>query len=378
MEAKPLKIAIVYDWIDKWGGVERLLKVLHEMYPEAPIYTSYYDCEKAGWAKGINIKTSFIQKLPKFIRKNRILSFALFPFAFESFDFSGYDAVISVTSSFAKGIVTKTGTRHVCILLTPTRYLWVYPEYYLNPFIRVLLRPFLDYVKRWDKAASVRPDTIVSISREVATRCKTYYGRESDILYPPFDSGYWQAIADKIGSKTENPYGKDYFLVVSRLEPYKRVDIAIEAFNSMPQRRLIVVGQGSMDQKIRGMAKSRNILFLQKIDDLTLGMLYRNANALIMPQVEDFGYTAIEAQFFGCPVLSYKEGGAAELIQEGKTGLFFDRQEPEGIRAAVARYDKISYNLGHETQVAVQAKAQSFSKKTFSRRLREIIINSAQ
>jgi hypothetical protein len=143
------KIAIVYDWIDKWGGVERLLTVLHELYPQAPVYTSYANTKTAIWASKLRLKTSFMQHLPPLIRNSRILSFLFFPFAFESFDFSKYETVISVTSSFAKGIVTKTGTKHICILLTPTRYLWVYPADYLEGTIRKLLGWVIAYAKTW-------------------------------------------------------------------------------------------------------------------------------------------------------------------------------------------------------------------------------------
>lgn len=377
MRKDNLKIAIVYDWIDKWGGVERLLTVLHEMYPRAPFFTSIADTEKAAWARGIPLKTSFIQKAPGFIRKSRLLSFFLYPFAFESFDFSGYDVVISVTSSFAKAVVTKPGTFHLCILLTPTRYIWLYPSHYVNRAVRALARPFFSYIRKWDKTASARPDRYISISGEVEERCRRIYQRDSQVLYPPFDLPYWTKVKESLGPREMKlPFGdRDYFLLVSRLEPYKKADLAVEAFNREPGRRLVVVGKGSLSSRLRRKAKA-NIRFLEDLSDAQLGYLYSRANALIMPQFEDFGYTALEAQFFGCPVIAYGQGGVRETVRDGETGLFFPEQSAAGLRGVLERYDKISYNLKHQTKTWAAHTAPSFSKELFKKTLARIIINS--
>jgi len=189
------KMAIVYDWIDKWGGVERILLTLHEVFPKADFYTSYYNSEKAPWARSLNIKTSFIQRLPNFIKNNRVLSFFLYPYAFEAFDFTDYDLIISVTSSFAKAIITKPKTVHINYLLTPTRYIWVSPKLYLNDLLfKIISAIFLDRLKKWDFIAAQRPDKIISISETVAKRCKKYYHRQSEIIYPGFDRKYWTEI----------------------------------------------------------------------------------------------------------------------------------------------------------------------------------------
>ncbi len=223
------KIAIVYDWIDKWGGVERVLLTLHEMFPQAVFYSSYYSPQKAGWAKDLKIKTSFIQKFPRFVRENRTVSFPFYPYAFESFNFNNYDLVISVTSSFAKSVITKPRTFHICYLLTPTRYLWMNEDLYIkNNFTRSVLSGYFQKLKEWDYVAAQRPDKIISISKTVADRCRKFYKRESEVIYPPFDIQYWEKIKYEIlNSKSEinsnfKIINKKYFLVVSRLEPYKK------------------------------------------------------------------------------------------------------------------------------------------------------------
>jgi len=263
---KPKKIAIVYDWIDKWGGVERVLLNLHEMFPEAVFYTSYFDKEKAAWAKDLNIKTSFLQNFPNFIKKSRILSFIFYPFAFESFNFSEYDLVISVTSSFAKAIITQPKTKHICYLLAPTRYLWSHKRDYLkNKLINYLISGWLKMFKNWDLTVSQRPDKIISISETVRRRCLKYYKRKSEVIYPGFDIAYWNNIKSKVKNKK-------FFLVVSRLEQYKKVDLAVKVFNKL-NKPLIIVGEGTEKNKLEQMA-GNNITFLSNISDVELGDLY--------------------------------------------------------------------------------------------------------
>jgi glycosyltransferase involved in cell wall biosynthesis len=364
------KIAIVYDWIDKWGGVERVLLNLHEIFPNAVFYTSYFDREKAEWAKDLNIKTSFLQSFPSMIKKNRILSLPFFPFVFESFNFAGYDLVISITSSFAKSAVTQPGTKHICYLLTPTRYLWSHKKDYLkNKFISYLIGGYLDYFKNWDKITAQRPDKIISISETVRTRCQKYYGRDSEVVYPGFDTEYWEGIKSQMtnyklqmNNKYKIPNDK-YYLIVSRLEPYKKIDMAINVFNKL-NKKLIIVGKGSRSNELKQLAGD-NITFLSGLSDVELGDLYSNAQALIMPQEEDFGYIALEAQFFGCPVIAYKKGGAKETIIDGKTGIFFTDQTGQSLKRAVERFDKIKYNLRKNTAKFGIINIDKFSKEKF-------------
>ena len=192
------KIAIVYDWIDKWGGGERLLLILARMFPQAVFFSSYVDFEKAPWAKKLKIQPSFIQRLPALIRKNRLLSLPFYAYAFESFDFSHFDLVISVTSAFAKGIITKPETKHLCYLLTPTRFIWPMTEIYLGPGTKNIFLPSISLLRKWDFIASQRPDKILSISQTIKKRCFKYYRRNSQVIYPPFDVAYWREMGRKM------------------------------------------------------------------------------------------------------------------------------------------------------------------------------------
>jgi len=375
------KIAIVYDWIDKWGGVERVLLNLHEMFPEAVFYTSYFDEIKAEWAKDLNIKTSFLQKFPDFIKKSRILSFIFYPFAFESFDFSGYDLVISITSSFAKSIITKPRTKHICYLLTPTRYLWSHKQDYIkNNLINYLISGYLDMFKNWDLVVSQRPDKIISISETVRERCKKYYKRDSEVVYPGFDVEYWKGIKSEIRNpkfETNSKFkilNSKFFLVISRLEPYKRVDLAIRVFNRL-NKQLVIIGEGSQEKKLKQIA-GKNITFLSKLSDVELGSFYSSAQALIMPQEEDFGYVSLEAQLFGCPVLAYKKGGVLETIIENKTGIFFDNQDERSLSQAIERFNKIEYNLKSEAREIGLSNVEKFSKEKFINKFIKLIMST--
>ena len=365
-----LKIAIIYDWIDKWGGVERILLTFHQMFPQADFYSSYFNKEGAPWAKNLKIKTSFIDKFPGFIKKNRIFSLPFYPYAFESFNFSNYHLVISVTSSFAKSVITKPKTIHVCYLLTPTRYLWLFPEFYFtNKWIKIFFSPYLDNLRRWDFIAAQRPDYIISISKTVANRCQKYYQRDSKVVYPPFDIQYWQKIKNqKLKIKNYNLKlkileNKKFFLLVSRLEPYKLVDLAIQSFNQL-NNLLVVVGKGSQVKKLKKQAK-KNIVFFKDLTDEEIGWLYQKAQALIIPQEEDFGYTSLEAQFFGCPIIAYKKGGSWETIVENKTGIFFEQQTVTSLLKVIKKFHIMSYNIKTKAMKFGLENIKKFAKEKF-------------
>lgn len=373
---KEKKLAIVYDWFDSWGGVERVLEVFHEMYPEAPFYTSYLDPQKAIWTNKYEIKTSYIQNLPDFIKKNRIRSIPFYPMAFETFDFAEYGTVISITSAFAKGIITSPDTRHICYMLTPTRFLWTHQsDYFTNPIFKTVSSPVISHLKKWDKVAAQRPDKIISISKTVRDRCKKYYDRESEIIYPPFDMEYWEKINSKL--KTQNSKlqlkSQNYFIVISRLESYKRIDLAISTFNSLPEKNLIVVGSGTQEKKLKKIA-NKNIQFLSSIGDQQLASLYAHAQALIMPQEEDFGIVALEAQYFGCPVITLNKGGATETVTENKTGIYFKYQNTESLTEALKKYDKIENQLKKSAKKYGPENCKNFAKSKFTKQIDKLII----
>lgn len=337
------KVAIVYDRVNKWGGAERVLLALHEIFPEAPLYTSVYDEKAAPWAKVFpKIYTSFLQKIP-FARRWHEGFGWIMPIAFETFNFDKYDLVISVTSEAAKGIITKPGTTHICYCLTPTRYLWSHHDLYFHNFIaRFISKPIVNYLRSWDKIAAQRPDVIVAISTEVKRRIKKYYNRDSIVVYPLIGL---QTTAYRLQPKeavVRSPKAVSYYLIVSRLVLYKRIDLVINVFNKT-KKKLIVVGVGSELTRLKRMAYS-NIQFLGEVSDEKLVKIYLRAKALIMPQEEDFGLVSLEAQSFGIPVIAFKKGGTIDTVIDGKTGVFFDKQNEEDLLAAIAKFEKISFN----------------------------------
>lgn len=355
-----MRVAIVYDRVNKWGGAERVLLTLHEMFPDAPLFTSIYNPQKAPWAKVFpKVVPSFLQKLP--IKKHELLA-PLMPIAFESFDMTRMDLVISVTSEAAKGIITKPGTKHICYCLTPTRYLWSgYKDYFKSSIFKSITKPVVSYLRKWDKTAASRPDTMIAISTEVQKRIKKYYGRDSRVVYPPV----FKFKTQKAKFKNEIQNSK-FFLIVSRLVPYKRVDLAVEAFNKLGLP-LVIVGTGSQEKKLRKIAKA-NIKFAGYLTDEELVGYYQKAEALVVPQREDFGLVAVEAQSFGVPVIAYKAGGALDTVIEGVTGRFFDHQSVESLTGAIKESDKNDYN-----KKAVKNNAEKFSKERFKREFLKLI-----
>lgn len=347
-----MKVALVYDRVNKWGGAERVLLALRTIFPDAPLFTSVYDPKSAAWARVFAIHTSFLQYLPFAKSHHEYLPF-LMPIAFEQFTFDSYDIVISVTSEAAKGVITKPCTKHICICLTPTRYLWSgYDEYFANPLLRFITKPLIYYLRLWDRIAAQRPDEYVAISEEVKKRIKTYYGKDSKVIYPP-------VTLQSAEGTTEG-----YFLVVARLSKftqYKRVDIAVKAVTQL-NLPLVVVGDGDSEQLQKDAGPT--VKFVGKVSDEELASYYARCKALIFPGKEDFGLVMVEAQSAGKPVIAYRGGGALEIIKEGKTGIFFDKQTTESLVKVLKSFDEHDYN----SQVC-QTNAERFSHQKFQREI---------
>jgi glycosyltransferase involved in cell wall biosynthesis len=332
-----MKIALVHDYLTQFGGGERVLTALCEMFPEAPIFTLIYD-EKStnNIFKDRKIYTSFLQKIPGSKKFFRGLIW-LMPLAVEQFDFSGFDLVISVSHSFGKGIITKPGTKHICYCLTPTRYLWDNSYFPFKPFSGFLLT----YLRGWDYQAAQRPNYFIACSENVRQRIKKYYGRDSEVIYPPVDLNFKQIPNPKF------QIPNSYFLTVGRLVPYKRFDIAIEAFARLPNEKLLIIGNGPEYKKLKAKSyklKAMNIQFLGQVSDSELSKYYTNCKALIFPQEEDFGIVPLEAMALARPVIAYRAGGALETVREGETGLFFDKQTPDSLFEAVKKFDCNEFN----------------------------------
>jgi glycosyltransferase involved in cell wall biosynthesis len=353
-----IKVALVYDRVNKWGGAERVLLTLHELFPNASLFTSVYDSKKADWAKIFpKVIPSFLQKIPYLQDKHEFLG-TFMPAAFEGFNFDNYDLVISVTSEAAKGIITRPGTIHICYCLTPTRYLWNSYNIYFSEksLLRALAEPVIRYLQRWEKVAARRPDKIIAISSAVKKRIKKYYGLDSQIIFPPVENIFF---------KSKQKKGK-YYLIVSRLVSYKKVDLAVKAFNKLGYP-LIIVGKGSEGRKLKKISK-KNIQFAGEVSEEKLIEYYANAKALIMPQEEDFGIVAVEAQSVGTPVIAFKAGGALNTVVEGKTGIFFEKQTTEGLIKAVQRFSRLTINSSD-----CRNQAEKFSKERFKKEFNQMV-----
>lgn len=349
-----MKVALVYDRVNKWGGAERVLLALHELFPDAPLYTSVYNSSTAPWAKVFpKVIPSFLQNFP-FAQTRHDLYALLMPIAFESLDLTGFNLVISITSEAAKGIITGPETLHICYCLTPTRYLWSGYDQYFSGFARRPLSKLpVRYLKAWDKVAAQRPDVMIAISQNVADRIKRYYGREAKVVHPPVE-------VPRVLRVPRAPRG-NYFLVVSRLVPYKKIDLVVKAFNEL-ELPLVVVGTGSERGSLRRQSKS-NIHFMGQVSDDELARYYQGCKALVFPQEEDFGIVAVEAQAVGKPVIAYRAGGALETVVEGKTGMFFDEQTPEALVGTIREFKPENFNPVNCAKNSARFSKQKFLKE---------------
>lgn len=351
-----MKVAIVYDRVNKWGGAERVLLALHEIFPKAPLYTSVYDSKKASWAKVFpEVRTSFLQKFP-FTKNNHEFLAIFMPWAFRSFNLKDFDVVVSVTSESAKGVKVGPNQLHICYCLTPTRYLWShYDEYFKSPIFKKISKPIVKYLRKWDKKAARNPDVVVAISREVKKRIQKYYKRDSIVIHPPININ-----KNKFVSKR-----KRYYLVVSRLVGYKKVDLAIAALNTLGYP-LVVIGTGRQKRKLK-MGAGDNVKFIGEVSEKKLAGYYKSAKALIMPQEEDFGIVAVEAQSYGVPVIAYRGGGALDTVVHGKTGILFKKQSVASLVLAIKKFERTTFKYE-----ALTANAKKFAKKKFQKEFFEL------
>jgi glycosyltransferase involved in cell wall biosynthesis len=354
-----VRVAFVHDYLTQFGGAERVLLEMQRLYPEAPIYTSIYDPRAFDGAfAGLDVRTSYLQRLPGAGRAFRALV-ALYPSAFESLDLRGFDLVISSTTSFAKGVRVPPGCLHVSYINTPTRFLW-YPQEYAMELTPSLVRPALalvqPWLRRWDWEAAQRPHRLVANSRNVSERIWKTYGRSSDVLHCPADvSGFDEPAA--IG---------DYFLVMSRLLPYKRAQLAIDACAQIGAR-LIVAGVGPDERRLRAIAGG-TVEFAGYVSDARRRALIASARALIVPGVEDFGLVPLEAAAAGRPTVAFAAGGALETVVEGETGLFF--REPDARSLAQALQ---ALSQKHFDRERMRAHAKAYAPDVFRSRFAALI-----
>ena len=369
-----LKVVLVHDFLNQYGGAERVLEVMREIFPEAPIYTLLYDKEKMrGKFKGVDIRPSFLQKFPKFLRKRHKWLLPLMPTAPETFNLREYDLVVSSSSAFAKGIIVKPKTIHICYCHSPMRYSWDWNEKYLDeqglgPKRRILARLLLNYIRMWDRVAADRVDFFIANSHATQAKIKKYYGRESAVIYPPVEIDSFEVSPQVYRGETSNSYG--YFLIVSRLSPYKKIEMAVEAMNKL-NLPLVVIGEGSPKyvKYLKSIAGPKT-KFLGWMPDEKIKKYYSECRAFLFPGEDDFGIAPVEAMSFGKPVIALRRGGATETIIEGETGEFFNELTIEVLADAVRRFQENEKTYDPEK---IWERAKEFSKEKFRENfLREI------
>lgn len=331
-----LRVAIVCDWLTVYAGAERVIYEMHQLFPKAPIYTTLYDSKACKVFENADVRESGLRFVP-FGRKFHRFLFPFMPGVFERMDLDEYDLVISSSHSAAKGVITLPETLHVSYCHSPMRYVWDQSHSYQKGFrifslLNFLTRPILHKMRLWDRVAAERVDHFIANSNYISKRIAKYYGRESDVIYPPVDLG-----------KFSVGYGeRDYYVAVGRLIPYKRFDLVVEAFNKLG-KPLKIVGDGPEMAKLKRKAK-KNVEFLGRVGDKDLQEIYQGAKALIFPQIEDFGIVPLEAIACGTPVIAYGRGGALETVIDGVSGVFFDEQTGESLAKAVSKFEKQSWN----------------------------------
>lgn len=366
------KIALVYDRVNTpYGGAEKLLLALHEIFPEAPLYTSLYDEKLATWATVFDVKTSWLNKISWLKNKHQWIAF-LMPLAFESFDFSKYDLVISIASAEAKGIITKPETKHLCYLLTPPRYLYSHRDFFIAnsvvfnlPIIGWVGKKLLDYLTRWDQIAIRRPDIIVPISKLVQKRVEDFYGIKcEEPIYPSLASNQRSVTPN---FKKENAP----LLIVSRLVPYKNIDLAIRACQELDQP-LDIVGRGESEDHFRELVNKPHLIrFYKNIDSKELDKMYDECLALLMPGEEDFGIVALEALAHSKPVLINHNSGASELIEDKKSGLHLKRLDLEGLKSAILEVKKYDFDPAIMSRCLKQ-----HNEETFKKQFKQAVLNA--
>ena len=361
---KNVKVALVHDFLNQYGGAERVLEAIWEMFPEAPIYTMLHDPVKMrGKFKDADIRTSFLQKFPRWLKKRPKWLLPFFPTAPETFNLRDFDLVISSSGAWLKGIIVKPKTIHICYCHSPMRFAWDWNEKYLNEQglgnrRKLFARLLLNYIRMWDKSAADRQDFFIANSKATQAKIRKYYGRESMVVYPPVEMENKENRRDG-GNKGET---ENYFLIVSRLSPYKKVEIAIDTMNKL-NLPLIVIGEGAPKyvKHLRSIAGPKT-KFLGFLPDEKIKKYYAECRAFIFPGEDDFGIAPVEAMNFGKAVIALRRGGATETIIEGETGEFFNEPVAEVMADAVRRFivKEKEYNPDK-----IRERAEMFSKEKF-------------
>ncbi len=356
------RVALVHDYLNQRGGAERVFAHVAAAWPDAPVYTALYDAAACGdLVAAARVRTSFLQRIPGGRRAFRALA-PFYPRAFESFDLSAYDVVVSSTTSWAKGVITRPDAVHVCYINTVSRFAFDYDRYVGGFGVGVLARPLVERLIAWDKLAARRPTLLVANSRNVARRVQTFYGREALVLPCPVD----------VDRYTLGRGAGESFVIVSRLLPYKAIDRAIVAC-AQAGVPLEVIGTGPAEAALKALARGTRTTFHGYLDDAAVNRIVGNARAAIVPGEEDFGLLPLEAAAAGRPTIALARGGALETIVAGETGAFFADPTPESLAAALRAFEPGAYDPRR-----LRAHAETFAPGRFVERLRAIVAEAAQ
>ncbi|MGB3241614.1 MAG: glycosyltransferase [Candidatus Omnitrophota bacterium] len=355
-----MKVAIVHDWLTGMRGGEKCLEVFCELYPDATLFTLVHNKGSVSPViENMDIRTSFLQKFPG-VSENYRSFLPFFPAAAESFDLSGYDLVLSSSHCAAKGVKSPPGALHVCYCYTPMRYAWTFFDEYFsgeNPVKRWMISMVINRLKRWDIASNKRIDYFIAISDNVKNRIAQIYDREADVIYPPAE------VYPEEGQEGD----RGYYLIVSALVPYKRVDIAVKAFNETG-KPLVIIGKGTDLERLKEISNG-NITFRGWVSDRELQGYYAGCSALVFPGVEDFGIVPVEAQAHGKPVIAYAKGGALETVNNA-TGVFFNEQTVPAINSAIETFEKNKSAFNPEK---IRQNAQRFNRDRFKREIKDYV-----
>ncbi len=355
-----MRVALVHDWLTGYRGGEKVLESFCKLFPDATLFTLVHvEGSSSSTIESLPIRTAFTQKLPGAKRFYRWY-LPLHPWAIERLDLSEFDFILSSSHCVAKGVIPRAGALHICYCHTPMRYVWDRFEDYFGSGIKAKLvyGPVAARLRAWDRSSADRVDHFIANSTYVSERIRTYYGRETDsIIPPPVDTEFYQPTAHE---------PEDFYLIVSALVPYKRIDIALDTFRNRSER-LVVVGAGPSANRLKASAPG-NVSFRGWVSDEELLSLYQRCRACLLPGVEDFGIVPLEAQASGAPVVAYGHGGALDTVRDGETGVLFHEHSAEALSHAI---DKIS-SLGLNKK-PLRDWALGFSRKTFQNRMKEFI-----
>jgi glycosyltransferase involved in cell wall biosynthesis len=359
-----MKVALVHDYLNQRGGAERVFATIARAWPEAPVYTALYDRRATGdLVAPERVRATYLARVPLANRYFRALA-PLYPRAFEAFDFTSYDTIVSSTTAWAKGVIVPPGGVHVCYINTVSRFAFAYDAYVGglsraggNAVLSRIARPLVDRLISWDRIAATRPTLFVANSHNVANRIRRYYGRDSEVLHCPVD----------VERFTLGSGAGDYFLIASRLLPYKRIELAIAAAQ-LAGVKLLVAGSGPAERELRSRARGTTTTILGYVGDAEMNALLGDARAAIVAGEEDFGLLPLEAAAAGRPTIAYRAGGALETVVEGRTGAFFSEPTAESLARALREFDERAYDAA-----VLRAHAETFAPVRFIERLRAIV-----